>query len=98
MRRKQEVDVDDITSNRFGPSSSSGPDASRSVYFPASSKSGLSRVSTAEHRRPIRAESRDDGDDHVPVPVCFQLQSTEFSSSHKTPAGKVLNYFQEEIY
>ncbi|KAF0022545.1 hypothetical protein F2P81_025171 [Scophthalmus maximus] len=72
-------------------SQNTGPDASRSVYFPASSKSGLSRVSTAEHRRPIRAESRDDGDDHVPVPVCFQLQSTEFSSSHKTPAETSLS-------
>uniref|UniRef100_A0A8D3B8H6 Putative adherens-junction anchoring domain-containing protein n=1 Tax=Scophthalmus maximus TaxID=52904 RepID=A0A8D3B8H6_SCOMX len=47
-------------------SQNTGPDASRSVYFPASSKSGLSR-----------------------------LQSTEFSSSHKTPAGMTERRLQD---
>lgn len=41
-------------------SSSAGSNASRSVYFPASSKTGLSRVSAAEHNRPITAEFDDD--------------------------------------
>lgn len=72
-------------------SSSPGSNASKSVYFPASSKTGLSRVSTAERSRPITAESHGDSDE--PVSVCLQLQSAEFSSSNKTPAGKVLQFF-----
>ncbi|XP_041643330.1 dematin-like isoform X1 [Cheilinus undulatus] len=65
-------------------SQNTGSNASKSVYFPASSKSGLSRVSTAEQNRPIRAEVTDEVDKHVSV--CFQLQSAEFSSTEKTPA------------
>ncbi|XP_054466981.1 LOW QUALITY PROTEIN: dematin-like [Anoplopoma fimbria] len=65
-------------------SQNTGSNASRSVYFPASSRSGLSRVSPAEHHRPITAEFSDHGDEHVSV--CFQLQSAEFSSSEKTTA------------
>ncbi|XP_038559260.1 dematin-like isoform X2 [Micropterus salmoides] len=61
-----------------------GSNTSKSVYFPASSKTGLSRVSTSEQKRPITAEFHDDGDERVSV--CFQLQSAEFSSSDKTPA------------
>ncbi|XP_029295101.1 dematin-like isoform X1 [Cottoperca gobio] len=61
-----------------------GSNASKSVYFPASSKSGLSRVSPAEQNRHITAECTADGDEDVSV--CFQLQSAEFSSSEKTPA------------
>ncbi|XP_056275820.1 LOW QUALITY PROTEIN: dematin-like [Pseudoliparis swirei] len=63
----------------------SGCDASRSVYFPASSRRGLSRVSPAEHCRPITAQVTEDGDQHVSV--CFQLQSAEFSSSEATRPG-----------
>uniref|UniRef100_A0A4W6E029 Dematin actin binding protein n=1 Tax=Lates calcarifer TaxID=8187 RepID=A0A4W6E029_LATCA len=72
-------------------SQNTGSNASKSVYFPASSKTGLSRVSTAERSRPITAESHGDSDE--PVSVCLQLQSAEFSSSNKTPAGKVLQFF-----
>ncbi|XP_044190147.1 dematin-like isoform X4 [Thunnus albacares] len=60
-----------------------GSNASKSVYFPA--KAGLSRVSPAEQKRPITAEFHSDTDRRVSV--CFQLQSAEFSSSEKTPAG-----------
>ncbi|XP_076586090.1 dematin-like [Chaetodon auriga] len=61
-----------------------GSNASKSVYFPASSKTGLSRVSPAAHSHPITAEFDDDGDEDVSV--CFQLQSAEFSSTEKAPA------------
>nr|XP_046242529.1 dematin-like isoform X1 [Scatophagus argus]XP_046242530.1 dematin-like isoform X1 [Scatophagus argus]XP_046242531.1 dematin-like isoform X1 [Scatophagus argus] len=63
-----------------------GSNASKSVYFPASSKTGLSRVSDAGRSGPMTAELDDDGDDDERVSVCSQLQSAEFSSSEKTPA------------
>ncbi|XP_039659647.1 dematin-like isoform X1 [Perca fluviatilis] len=66
------------------PHQHAGSNASKSVYFPASSKSGLSRVSAAEQKRPITAEFTEDGEEHVSV--CLQLQSAEFSSSEKTHA------------
>lgn len=70
------------SSSHFSPSA--GSNASRSVYFPASSRTGLSRVSAAEPNRPITEEF---DDDDQRVCVWFQLQSAEFSSSEKTPAG-----------
>ncbi|KAM7415520.1 hypothetical protein PAMA_017839 [Pampus argenteus] len=62
-----------------------GSNAFKSVYFPASSKTGLSRVRTAGQKCPITAEVHSDTNERVSV--CFQLQSAEFSSSEKTPAG-----------
>ncbi|KAM7018783.1 dematin-like isoform 1-T1 [Tautogolabrus adspersus] len=46
-------------------SHNTGSNASKSVYFPASSKSGLSRVRTAPQNRPITAQNNHEGDQHV---------------------------------
>lgn len=66
------------------PLCSAGSNASRSVYFPAPSKSGLSRVSirTLAVRFDNEVEWR-----HQSVCVCLQLRSAEFSSSEKPAAG-----------